>query len=240
MARSWTDTQLDLVTPPQALDERGRAMIRVVDRMMAEIPIASLNIKDPTTCDASMLPALIAELSMEEFIQPNFPEPVVRRILQNHWALKKYKGFDAGVKLGLELLGMRAEITHWHQMNPMGSANTQRVSVTLGNRLFERNPAIERPRELDAARRMVEATQRKSQGVTLQFNIGIQGARRFAADAFGRVIDRSVPRVVENVDLKRRLNTSLIGRIQANTTNTVETRLRARSGVAIFGKLEAV
>jgi phage tail P2-like protein len=240
MARYWPDRQLDRVTPPQMLDARGKALLRSLDGHFAANPVSGFASKDPETCPASVLPALIAEYSMEEFITPGLPEAVVRQILKNRWALKKYKGYDKGVWLGLALLGMEADIQHWHQMEPKGPANTQRLTITLGDKLFPTSSELKHPRELDAATQMVRVTQRLSQDVSVHFGLGIRGQRHLGTNAFGRMIDRRIPRVEANAGLKRRQAASLIGRIKATATNTVGTRLHARTGIAIFGKLEAV
>lgn len=98
---------------------------------VAELDIASLIMSDPMTVDAKLLPYMIREFSAQNYIQADYPEHVQRRILKNIWNLKSLEGYDAGVKLGLKILGMTAEIEQWHQQTPM-------VKAILTARIFGR------------------------------------------------------------------------------------------------------
>lgn len=178
MTRYWPDEQLDRITPPQVHDARGRAMLRVLDSFFADQPLLGFHIKDPATCPAEMLPALIAEYSMEEFIEEGFPEDVVRRILKNAWLLKRFKGYDKGVRLGLELLGMEADIEHWHQMVPMGTPNTHRIHILLDAPVFPESTSVFDDREVQAVSSMVEACKRFSQESEINFGLA-RRARTF-------------------------------------------------------------
>ena len=108
MTRYWPDSQLDRITPPQVLDERGKAILRSLDHIIGERPIEEFYVRDAVTCPSEALPALIAETSMEEFIEPGLPEAIVRRILKHAWLLQSLAGKDDGVLLGLSLLGINA------------------------------------------------------------------------------------------------------------------------------------
>ena len=120
MTRYWPDSQLDRITPPQVLDERGKAILRSLDHIIGERPIEEFYVRDAVTCPSEALPALIAETSMEEFIEPGLPEAIVRRILKHAWLLQSLAGKDDGVLLGLSLLGINATITQWWQTKPKG------------------------------------------------------------------------------------------------------------------------
>lgn len=240
MGRYWSDRQLDRATPPQALDARGRAVLRAVDGHFAGHPLSGFAIKDPMTCPAEALPALIAEYSMEEFIEPGLPEDVVRRILANRWQLKKYKGYDKGVRLGLDLLGMTADITHWHQMEPKDPANTQKLTINLGDRLFAPSPHVKRPRDLDAATRMIRATKRYSQDIAVAFGFTLKaiapGAR---AAGFSLVSDEGTPQVNAAAGATRRTRAALTAHIR-NTETTLGLRGQRRAAGALFALMEAV
>ncbi|MGR3760879.1 phage tail protein I [Roseobacteraceae bacterium NS-SX3] len=175
MPRYWSDEQLDAITPPQVLDGRGRAFLRVLDSFCADRPVAAFHIRNAYDCPSEALPALIAEYSLEEYIEPGLPEEVVRRIIASTWALKTYKGFDKGVRLGLSLLGMQADIEHWHQAEPKRAPNTHIITFYVGQQLFEDGSAAFGSGEISAAKRMVDATKRWSQGTELRV-----GARKTA------------------------------------------------------------
>lgn len=183
--RYWPDREINKALPPQTNDRRGRAFARVFDGHFADNPISGFAVKDPATCPAEALPALIAEYSMEEFIAPGLPEVYVREILKNRWLLKKYKGYDKGVKLGLALLGVEAEIIHWHQRTPKGPANTQTVRFSPSAPIYSSETTLLGERTLQAAQQMIEATKRLSQGTILEVSSRVKvGAYAGATSTF--------------------------------------------------------
>jgi phage tail P2-like protein len=167
MERYWSDRQLDRITPPQVMDERGRAILRALDHIVGDKPLSEFYVRDADTCPSSALPALIAEYSMEEFIEPGLPEYVQRRILKNAWLLQSLEGYDAGVTLGLSLLGMTAVIEHWWQADPKRAPNTHDLTFFIGEQLFPNDQVFFGAREKKAAIRMIEATKRWSQESTI-------------------------------------------------------------------------
>lgn len=189
MSRYWSDRQLDRITPPQVLDARGKAILRTLDKIIGDRPISDFYVRDAETCPAEMLPALIAEYSLEEFVEPSLPEHVQRRILKNAWLLQTLEGYDAGVILGLGLLGMTAVIEQWWQANPKRAANSHTIYFRSGEQLYAEGQQFYRQREIHAAQRMIEATKRWSQDTTLafveDFETGVSvrtGLRQSAAD----------------------------------------------------------
>lgn len=163
MARIWSDRQLERATPTQAKDLRGKAFLSAVNRLLGDRPLPGPHMRDPEICPAEVLPALVAEYSMEEFIEPGLPEHVVRRILKNRWALQTGEGYDAGVKLGLSLLGMTTTIEQWWQVEPKRPANTHRLYFFVGEALFPDELSVLNQRTTKAALRMIDATKRWSQ-----------------------------------------------------------------------------
>lgn len=163
MDRYWADIDLERITPPQVKDVRGRGLIRTLDRAFASQPVANLSARNPETCPAEALPALIAEYSMEEFIEPGLPENVIRKILKNAWVLQSSEGYDDGVKRGLSLLGMSMQIEHWWQVEPKRPANTHRLYFFVGESLFPDQLSVLNARSTKAALRMIKATKRWSQ-----------------------------------------------------------------------------
>lgn len=190
-------------------------------------------------CPSDVLPALIAEYSMEEFIEPGLTEEVVRRILMNRWQLKKYKGYDKGVRLGLALLGMEAEIRHWYQENPPGPANTQNLTIIPTGSLVPSSPYQKGPVELHAATRMVRATKRFSQDIAVRFGFSLNATSHLGAGGFGHLHDIRTPRTEARAQAIRHPRAALIGHIHSIATIRA-LQIRQSPMVAIFGKLEAI
>lgn len=174
MARIWSDRQLARATPPQANDVRGNAFLSAINRYLGDRTRPGPHVRDPDTCPVEVLPALIAEYSMEEFIEPGLPEHVQRRILKNRWLLQSLEGKDDGVKLGLSLLGMKTVIEHWWQANPKRAANTHDLIFFIGEQLFPNDQVFFGEREKKAALRMIAATKRWSQESTIYVGVSMR------------------------------------------------------------------
>lgn len=152
---------------PGVKDQRQAAFAEIFGQALEAINLAVLTDVDPMTCDARLLPYLVREFAAQAFIAPEWPEHVQRRILKNIWSLKSLHGFDAGVKLGLSLLGMNAVIEHWHQANPRRAPNTHDITFYIGEQLFPNDQTFFGQREKEAALRMIDATKRWSQETTV-------------------------------------------------------------------------
>jgi len=171
MTRYWPDQQLDRITPPQVLDERGSAYLQALNEIIGDQPITAFLVKDADTCPTEALPALIAEYSMEEFIDPDLPEAIQRRILKNAWLLQSLEGYDAGVKLGLSLLSMTAIIEQWYQQQPMGAPNTHRLTIMIDKVIDADGDGYFSEQQTRATLKMVEATKRWSQESEIRIGV---------------------------------------------------------------------
>lgn len=160
---------------PGVKDARLEALTHVFGDALSKIDIASLLMSDPLTVDARLLPFMIREFSAQDYIDPAFPEHIQRRILNNIWDLQALKGFDAGVTLGLKLLGMTGVIEHWHQVEPKGPPNTHSITCYVGERIFDNEQAILNDRVQAAATRMIKATKRHSQETKMRIGAGFSG-----------------------------------------------------------------
>ena len=195
MARIWSDAQLERATTPQARDIRGKAFLSAINRMLGERPLPGPHMRDPETCPAEVLPALVAEYSMEEFIEPGLPAHVVRRILQNRWALQSLEGKDAGVKLWLSLLGADVTITQWYQMQPKGAANTHRINCMIEDALWPVEEGRFGPRQISAMWRMINRTKRFSQDTELRIGVSAKG-KAFIGIYLGTSMRATAPAII--------------------------------------------
>lgn len=156
-------------------DDRQQAFAQIFSEALAGFDVQKLVMTDPMTVDAGLLPFVIREFGAQDFIDPDLPEHVQRRILKSFWNLKALHGYDAGVKLGLSLLGIGAEITHWHQTVPRGRANTHTVIIDVGEKLYAgANDVFLGDREVRAALRMIDACKRWSQRTTLYVGVDMK------------------------------------------------------------------
>ncbi|MBK9083235.1 MAG: phage tail protein I [Rhizobiales bacterium] len=170
------------LVPPSVADIRGRAFGEAMQRALNEADFRRLLMERPDEVDARLLPFLVREFSIEEFVQPDMREDVVRGLLAASHELHAAKGFLRGVRRGLSLLGMSPRWTQWFERAPKGAPGTHEVTIYVNRFLFDRQGAWLDARVLDAALRMIDGTKRWSQHVAVKLGASFAGAVG-AADA---------------------------------------------------------
>ncbi|WP_217352001.1 phage tail protein, partial [Ruegeria sp. HKCCD8929] len=107
---------------------------------------------------------------------------IQRQILKNAWLLQSLEGYDAGVKLGLSLLGMTAIIEQWYQQTPMSAPNTHRLTIMIDDVIYPDHDGYFSQRQTKATLKMVEATKRWSQDSEIR--VGVAATSPAYAGAF--------------------------------------------------------
>lgn len=194
-----SDQRTSLIPPalvPSGVDDdRQQAMAQAFGEMLAEFDFEALPIADPLTVDARLLPFLIRAFGAQDFIDPDLPEHVQRRILKNIWPLKALHGYNAGVKFGLSLLGMTAAIEHWWQAEPKRQANTHRITVEIDELLFPDDGGHFSDKQVAAIWRMINATKRQSQETEIRTGVTARG-EAFMGAYVGTIVKATAPAVV--------------------------------------------
>lgn len=176
----------DLV-PPAIADERGRAFGETMARAIADPDFTALLFERIDTVNASLLPFLIREFSVEEFVEPDMTETVIRQLLKAAYELHAAKGFIYGVRRGLLMLGMRVVWKQWFQKNPKGAAGTHTATVFVNQSIFNGQQTLIDERVQRAALRMIDGMKRWSQHVDFALaantmsNAGVASAAQAAA-----------------------------------------------------------
>lgn len=99
---------------PGILDERSPGLMALVERFDA-IPIEDLLVYLIDHVDTSVLPYLVDQFDMGDFIRETTPEATTRAMLKNAIALKRKLGTEWAVKFVAESLGLPIEFIDWHQ-----------------------------------------------------------------------------------------------------------------------------
>jgi phage tail P2-like protein len=168
----FTRPTADLL-PPSIRDARSIAFMAVMQQALLEPDFKQALVERIDSVDARLLPALIRELSCEEFIEPGMSEGVVRRLLKRAYALHASKGYLYGIRLGLSLLGMRVHWTQWYNHTPKRPAGTHKAVVYANEYIFDNQGQILDLRTERAARRMIDGMKRWSQDVDFSIGIGV-------------------------------------------------------------------
>lgn len=176
------------IVPLSVSDARGTAFGAVLARAMGEPDFGKLLMERIDDVDAAVLPFLIREFSIEEFVEPGMSEIVIRRLLKGSYALHARKGFIDGVRTGLGLLGIR--VTSWRQwfdVEPLAAPGTHTVTLAIDEVVFEAEGRAITTRLQRTISRMVRGMKRYSQDVAVRFQAEAAAPLRIGALAVSRV-----------------------------------------------------
>lgn len=163
--------------PPSIADERSRAFGIIMERAIANPDFKSLLFERIDSVDASLLPFLVREFSIEEFVEPGMSDVVVRRLLAGAFEIHARKGFIDGVESGLEMLGIRiASWRQWFENNPKTAAGTHVVTLIIDEVVFEAEGHAITARLQRVIGRMIGGMKRYSQDINVRFNATSQTA----------------------------------------------------------------
>lgn len=171
------------LVPPSISDERGKAFGKVMARAIADPDFKKLLFERIDDVDASVLPFLIREFSIEEFVEPGMSETVIRRLLKSSYELHATKGYIHGVRRGLLMLGMRVVWKQWFQNAPKTERGTHTATVYVNEAIFDGQDYLLDERVQRAAVRMIAGMKRYSQDVTFRIGVATKGDLGVAAAA---------------------------------------------------------
>lgn len=159
--------------PPSIRDARSKAVLGVFVYGARQFDFRRLLGRASSEMTVEELPLALYERSLDRYVGPDgLPETVVRELIDHAFVVKGLEGTDQGVELALSLLGIRAEIVHWWQMEPKGLHDTHTITIFVNQHLFEDQETILNERTQRAAQTVIEATKRFSQDTTFQLGVG--------------------------------------------------------------------
>ena len=145
----------------------------MLDAGLKTIDISAFVMTDVDTVEDELLPFLVREFSVQEFIEPGLPEEFVRRFIKAAYELHAKKGYVEGVRLGLRMLGVEVTWVQWWQTTPKGAPNTHVVTAYANEHVFKDDPIFLSARLQDACLRIIDAMKRWSQDTSFQIGIGL-------------------------------------------------------------------
>jgi phage tail P2-like protein len=160
------------LVPPSIGDLRGKAFGEVLAAALDEPEFAKFLLERIDDVDASALPFLIREFSIEEFVEPGMREAVIRRLLKGSHELHARKGFFDGVRRGLEMLGVSVlSWRPWLDEVPKAAPGTHVVVVRIDEAVFAAEGQAITTRLQRVVQRMVSGMKRHSQYVGLRYSV---------------------------------------------------------------------
>jgi phage tail P2-like protein len=175
------DRKAQAVVPGSVSDARGRAFAVVMERALSEPEFRKLLFERIDTVDAAVLPYLVREFAVQDFVEPGMSEAVVRRLIKEAPALNASRGYVHGVRRGLAMLGMKVSWQQWFQQVPPGQPGTHRVTVYVNDTIFDGQTALLDTRMQRAALRMIDGMKRWSQSNSFEIGVALTGKVQVAA-----------------------------------------------------------
>lgn len=152
-------------------DDRQLAFVRLLDDELSAIDITTFVMTDAYKVDAKLLPYLVREFSLQDFVTPDLPEIVIRRLIANAHTLHAKQGYVEGTRLGLSMLGLDVDWVQWWQQEPKGAHNTHIVTVEINDYIFTDSENLLDARLIRAAANMIDVTKRQSQEIAFRLAV---------------------------------------------------------------------
>lgn len=179
------------LVPPSVSDARGRAFGVAMERAIADADFRALLFERVDDVDARLLPFLVREFSMEEFIEPDMREPLVRALLKRAYGLHARKGYIDGVRTALELIGVRVAWRQWFEVDPPGAPGTHEATLYVRRRVFVGAGPVIDERMQRAALRMISGMKRWSQDIA--FKLAVEARADVGVAARSRALAFAAP-----------------------------------------------
>jgi len=162
----------DQLLPPGVKDERQLGFVRALDSGLKTIDIQTFIMSDADTVDAKLLPFLVREFSLQEFISTDLPDQFVRRFIKHAYELHAKKGYVEGTRLGLRMLGVEVRWVQWWQETPKAEHNTHVVTAYANENIFAGQETLLNEKVQKACLKIIDATKRWSQDITFRLGAG--------------------------------------------------------------------
>ncbi len=154
--------------PDAIRDERGEAIRKTLSMQLATIDVNAHLLTDPYTVDTSLLPFLVIERSLDEYIFTGIREEHLRRLIDFAPEIHAEKGTIAGVRKALDAFNLQMTWTQWFEETPKALHDTHKVQVFFDETLVD-GSALDDASDQFAVKRIIDATKRWSQTVYVTF-----------------------------------------------------------------------
>lgn len=185
---------LELV-PPGVNDRRSRDFVSALDSALSDFKTSALMIQNPWTVPSALLPIMIVEAGLSEFVSINMRETLIRSLIAAAPEIHARTGTVQGVKLALEAIGVSARWTQWWQESPKAHHNTLKIVLFLSDTVINGHAPLDIANQRAAAR-VINAAKRWSQDIAIQYGLhGFSKIHVGAASRKGRTVRINAPQL---------------------------------------------
>ncbi|WP_439605391.1 phage tail protein I [Shinella sp.] len=184
-----------LLIAPGVNDERNRAFIAAFSTSLSTFQPKRLVLHDAWTAPSEMLPIMVIEASLTDFVSPDLREDLVRALIDAAPDIHALTGLVAGTRRALSAMGIEVDWQQWWQQEPRGHHNTHVVTAWMEDGVLTAEHPLLSTASRRAIGKVVEATKRKSQDI--DFRIGFRAGFE---EPFEPEDEVAIATVVEPVD----------------------------------------
>jgi phage tail P2-like protein len=171
------------LVPPGINDQRDRNFVTALSDMLAAFSPSALVIQDAWTAPETLLPIMVIEAGLSEFVSPDMREDLLRTMIDAAPEIHAMSGTIKGVRRALEAIGVSARWTQWWQETPKAFHDTHKVVLFLNDTVINGHAPLDVPNQRAAAR-VIAAAKRHSQDIAVQY--GIRGQANLYLGASSR------------------------------------------------------
>lgn len=183
------------LVPPGINDQRARDFVSAFSTVLSRFAPSSLMIQDVWTVQAGLLPIMVLEAGLSDFVSHNMREDLLRALIAHAPQIHARAGTVRGVRLALEAIGIAARWTQWWQEEPKAHHNTHKVVLFLSDTVINGHAPLDLANQ-QAAARIIRATMRHSQDIAIQYGLrGFAHIHTGAASRRGRTVRITAPRL---------------------------------------------
>ena len=184
-----------ILVPPGISDQRDRDFIAALSQTLATFKPSALVVQDALTAPAALLPIMVVEAAMLDFISPDMREDLLRAMIDAAPEIHAMRGTVAGVRKALETIGVSARWTQWWQEEPKAYHDTHKVVLFINDTVINGHAPLDLPNQ-KAAARIIAAAKRHSQDIAIQYGVrGEAPLRLGAASRRGRTVRIMAPQL---------------------------------------------
>lgn len=154
---------------PGILDERSPGLMALVERFDA-IPVEALLVYLIDDVDATVLPYLVEQFDMGDFIRETTSETATRAMLKQAIDLKRHLGTPWALKFVAQAVGLPIELIDWHEADPQLPRHTFIARAWLN----DATTVADADAQAELAR-LISVAKRFSQHETIQMALGTSG-----------------------------------------------------------------
>lgn len=184
-----------VLIPPGINDRRDRDFVAAFSAMIKEFKPSALLIQDAFTAPAALLPIMVLEAGLTDFVSEGMREDLLRTMIDAAPEIHAMSGTVKGVRRALETLGISARWTQWYHEMPKAAHDTHKVVLFLNDTVIAGHAPLDVPNQRAAAR-VIAAAKRHSQDIAIQY--GVRGEAMLhpgAASRRGRTVRIMAPQL---------------------------------------------